>query len=190
MLINNIGPRRRPGLRGLGAPRRLAGLCPAAHRTFRPSIPPARNNPQAPAEPPVHARAVCDGPSSAPDPAAGVLELAAYARDDCTVITVVGELDIATAPSLAGALHHVPAPAPIILDLAGVTFMDCAGLHPILHAHRDAAARGTPLLLVPTTAITRLLRLTGTQHILTRPTVPDALATVTAQPHPPSNRDR
>ena len=105
------------------------------------------------------------------------------------MITIVGELDVATAPSLADVLNQAPASAPIILDLAGVTFMDCTGLHPILNAHRDAAARGTPLLLVPTTAITRLLRLTGTQHILTTPNVPDALATVTAQPHPPSNRD-
>lgn len=92
------------------------------------------------------------------------------------MITAAGELDIATTPRLAEALRHAPAHTPIILDLTGVTFMDAAGLHPILHAHHAATARRTPFILVPTPAITRLLRLTNLQHILrSTPTLPHAL---------------
>lgn len=102
--------------------------------------------------------------------------MAAAARDGCTVITAVGELDIATAALLAHALRHAPAHTPTILDLTDVTFMDAAGLHPLLRAHYDAAAQHVPFILVPTPAITRLLRLASLRHTLRcMPTVPDAL---------------
>lgn len=187
MRINHTGRALRPALRRPGALRSLASLCPVTHRTFLAAVPPARDDPQGPAQPSVHAGVGGKGRRRATRPAPTVLRVAAYASDGCIVITVAGELDVATAPSLADALHHVPAPVPIILDLAGVTFMDCAGLHPILHAHRAAAARGTPIVLVPTPAIARLLRLTGTQYIPASPTMPAALATVTAHTrHSPS----
>jgi anti-anti-sigma factor len=99
------------------------------------------------------------------------------------VITVVGELDIATAPRLADTLRRARTRAPIILDLTGVTFMDCAGLHPILPAHLDAVARRAPFILVLTPTINRLLQLAGVQDLGSRPGLPDAPTAATAQPY-------
>lgn len=109
-------------------------------------------------------------------PATTALRVATTARGSCTVITAIGEVDIATTTLLADALLHAPAHAPIILDLTDVAFMDCTGLHSILRARDNAAAQHAPFILVPSPKITRLLRLANLQHILrTKPTVPDAL---------------
>ena len=174
----NVGRERRPSSLRPSAAQSFARLCRGAHPTLKPTLPQAHIDLQRPTQP---LAAAHTGPSDAgPSPeefAAPTvpLHVVTYARDGHTVITAVGELDIATAPRLAETLRRTPARAPIILDLTGVTFMDCAGLHPILHAHYDIARR-TPLILVPTPAISRLLRLADIQHVLrSRPTVLDAL---------------
>jgi anti-anti-sigma factor len=57
---------------------------------------------------------------------------------------VSGELDIATAPDLEARLgralaqHHG---AGIVLDLSAVTFLDCAGLRPVIRARNRLAHR-------------------------------------------------
>jgi len=60
-----------------------------------------------------------------------------------TVITVAGEVDIATAPRLG---HHLTALAgsgrPVIADLDQVSFIDAAGLRVLAAAARQAAAAG------------------------------------------------
>ena len=51
--------------------------------------------------------------------------------DDCPVVEVTGELDIATADLLDLHLHDVitrHGPARIVLDLSGLTFCDASGL--------------------------------------------------------------
>lgn len=163
---------RRPGARAS-----FAYHCRAARRTAQPAAR-THNDPDTPAQPSmtVPARRGDAGPARAAHAASATLRVTTGGRDGCTVITAVGELDIATASRLTDALRHAPARAPIILDLTGVAFMDCTGLHPILRAHHAASAQHNRLILVPTPAITRLLRLTDLQHILpSRPTLPDAL---------------
>ena len=60
------------------------------------------------------------------------------------VVTVSGEIDIATGPKLRegllGAIGRYG--ARLALDLGGVTFMDCAGLNVLLAAHRRARLEG------------------------------------------------
>jgi anti-sigma B factor antagonist len=156
-----------------------------------------RNGSKNPAQPSTTLRAHLCGARTRPKThtVTAALRVAATIHEGCTVIAVLGELDIAAASRLADALSHAPARTPIILDLTGVTFMDCTGLHPILQAHRDAAARGTPFILVPTPAITRFLQLANVHNALhSRRTVPDALtAAAAATPEPgmttPSERD-
>ncbi len=66
-----------------------------------------------------------------------------------TVITVAGEVDIATAPRLG---HHLAALAgsgrPVIADLDQVSFIDAAGLRVLAAAARQAAAAGGSLHVV------------------------------------------
>jgi anti-sigma B factor antagonist len=55
----------------------------------------------------------------------------------CWVVRVSGEVDLATAPALALALEQVPGAATaVVVDLRGVTFMDCSGLPVLLRARR------------------------------------------------------
>jgi anti-anti-sigma factor len=72
-----------------------------------------------------------------------------------------GELDMATAGLLRTALHDALADSPgLVLDMAGVTFIDAVGLRVIL----DAAASldgEQPLLVVGSRQLERLLELAG-----------------------------
>ncbi|MFF5919783.1 STAS domain-containing protein [Streptomyces flavochromogenes] len=110
------------------------------------------------------------------------------------IVVVSGEIDSATAPHLSrrllAALHAHP--EGVTLDLAAVTFCDCAGLRAFLRAHAAWAARSeragstapaaprqhldsghrplTPLALGPVSPrMTRLLQLTGTAELFAPP---------------------
>ena len=81
----------------------------------------------------------------------------------CTVITVAGEVDIATAPRLG---HHLAALAgsgrPVIADLDQVSFIDAAGLRVLAAAARQAAAAGGSLHVVSGRyQVRRVFTLTG-----------------------------
>jgi anti-sigma B factor antagonist len=56
-----------------------------------------------------------------------------------TVLRVAGEIDIATAPTLAGAIDAAVAAGALELwiDLTPTSFMDSAGVHVLLAAHAD-----------------------------------------------------
>jgi anti-sigma B factor antagonist len=78
------------------------------------------------------------------------------------VITVTGELDIATAPTLDHVLDRAIGGRPtpdVIIDLRGVTFIDCAALGVLIRARNRLGDR-LWLRSVPP-AVTRLLDLTG-----------------------------
>ena len=92
----------------------------------------------------------------------------------CTVrVALVGEIDLATAPTLHDRLLtvlHEQTPAVLDVDLAGVTFLDCAGIG-MLIAARNAAihAGGHVRVSHPQPAVRRLLDMTGLLGILTAP---------------------
>ena len=67
-----------------------------------------------------------------------------YPYDGATLV-LSGEVDLLTAPVLRSRLHQAASGAgELVVDLSAVTFMDCAGLEPLLEAR---AARRSPLLL-------------------------------------------
>ena len=77
------------------------------------------------------------------------------------VLSVCGEVDLSAAEELRRCLHVLArdASATIAVDLAGVTFISCAGLAPLVEARRHLGRR---LRLSATSpAVDRLLRLTG-----------------------------
>ena len=86
-----------------------------------------------------------------------------------TVLTVTGELDLATSPALEAELDRAGAgPELVILDLRGVSFMDSTGLSLLVKAQRRAQESRRQLAVVKGGAqVQRLLTLTGVAERLT-----------------------
>jgi RND superfamily putative drug exporter len=79
------------------------------------------------------------------------LSIDVASRDDGQVhVTLTGELDTATVERFAGSLAVVEAEAPavLVIDLRGLTFMDSAGLRELFQARRRASAADRRLVLV------------------------------------------
>jgi anti-anti-sigma factor len=86
------------------------------------------------------------------------------------VVEVCGEVDIQSAPWLRDELlrtvrRHGPR---IALDLAGVTFLDCAGINVLLSTRRRALLEGGWLQVVrPSARAWRVISVLGLQDVLT-----------------------
>jgi anti-anti-sigma factor len=80
---------------------------------------------------------------------------------DVTVI-LAGELDCASAPALTARFAELLAKRPqrLVLDLADVTFMDCAGITPIARARRALAPARPVILRSPAPLVRQLLKIT------------------------------
>jgi anti-sigma B factor antagonist len=75
------------------------------------------------------------------------------------VLEIEGEMDLQVVPLLSGMDDP---PCFLVLDLHGVTFMDCSSLHVLEDARRRAAtAGGSVRLAAPSERALRLLKLTG-----------------------------
>lgn len=70
--------------------------------------------------------------------------------DDGPVVRVCGDVDLMTAPELAGRLWRLIADGNqlIEVDLAGVTFMSCRGIAVLVAATQLAALRGQVVRVV------------------------------------------
>lgn len=91
-------------------------------------------------------------------------------RDDWLIVAVHGELDLATVPRLASALEDAAASdaARIVIDLAGVTFIDSTGLRCLIEANATSRGNGDRLRFAnPQGAVQRLLELCGADTQLT-----------------------
>lgn len=85
-------------------------------------------------------------------------------EDGTDVFTLAGELDVATAPTLRGALGEAASDGrhELIVDLTGITFLDSTGLGALIGAHKRAQENGGKIRLVAADGqILRLLRITG-----------------------------
>ncbi len=94
------------------------------------------------------------------------INLSSRECDGRAVVALRGELDIADAASVAAALTVVASRArELIVDLAGLEFIDCSGLAALLLAREQARKAGGDLLLAaPQDQVLRILaatRLTG-----------------------------
>ena len=81
-----------------------------------------------------------------------------------TIVSIYGELDVATAPSLREKLIALVGDGSVklVLDLEGVDFLDSTGLGTIISALKRARTHGGDMRLVCTQArIRRLFEITG-----------------------------
>lgn len=93
-----------------------------------------------------------------------------------TVVELHGEIDVLTAPAISERIDELTAgPCPdLVVDLRGVTFIDCRGLAVLCRARRRAAEHtGRMRLVIDSPGVLRLLRVTGLANAFEVSPVPD-----------------
>lgn len=88
--------------------------------------------------------------------------------DGSQVVSVTGELDIATAQQAYAYLSDVidHGYAPVAVDLAGLTFCDASGLGVLAKAARRAADAGCQLMLTSARpSLLKIMRITGMDSV-------------------------
>lgn len=84
------------------------------------------------------------------------------------VISVTGELDIATADQAYSYISEVidGRPAPVTMDLSGLTFCDASGLGVLAKAARHAREAGRQLILTSARpSVLKIIRITGLDRV-------------------------
>ena len=82
------------------------------------------------------------------------------------LVSVVGEVDLATAPQLAESLVQF-ANGDVTVDLTQVTFLDSTGLHALVTAHEHLERRAARLRVTgASTAVLRVLEISGLDRYL------------------------
>jgi anti-sigma B factor antagonist len=99
-----------------------------------------------------------------------LVELEVRRSDGSVCIVATGEIDSSSAPQFRRILEGLldePGVAEIVVDLAGVTFLDSAGLCVLAAAHRRIKGRGIQLrVLASSRAVIRPLQITGLWDLL------------------------
>jgi anti-anti-sigma factor len=90
-------------------------------------------------------------------------------RDGTTaLVRIEGEIEFATAPRLRSALLDLAqeGAVPVVLDLAGVTFVDSAGISLLIQAKKRLANTGSDLVLrTPQPNVRRVLEISGVTEL-------------------------
>lgn len=96
-----------------------------------------------------------------------------YIPPGTVVVTVAGEVDIATAPALHAALVHalaVHVPAILDVDLSACTFLDACALRVLVTVQATALAAGCQMWArSPQPFVRMVLAVTSLLDVLTRP---------------------
>ncbi|MFI9503046.1 STAS domain-containing protein [Nocardia sp. NPDC052566] len=101
------------------------------------------------------------------------------ARDGATVLTVTGEVDLATAPALETAIEAILGgkPAALIIDLTAVSFLASAGMAVLVAAHKRAGAATSIAVVADGPATSRQLKMTSLDQVFSLySTLDEALA--------------
>ena len=87
--------------------------------------------------------------------------------DGGVIVSVHGELDLATAPQLDEALRARPPGTRLVIDLSGCTFLDSSGVRVLALQATEVANQGSRLeLVVVDTGIARVLEITGIDTLI------------------------
>jgi anti-anti-sigma factor len=96
---------------------------------------------------------------------------------DQWTLTVTGELDLAAAPEFWSAIAEIgmSTSTVVLVDLAGVEFIDSSGIRSVVEAARALSDAGGRLVLGPTSpTVKRVLELTGLTAVLRPPAQPES----------------
>jgi anti-sigma B factor antagonist len=99
-------------------------------------------------------------------------------KGETSVISVSGELDLASSPALEQELERVAASeaSMVIVDLSELEFMDSTGLSVLVRAHQRSEEKGQRFGLINSSQqVQRLLSLTGVADRLTLAETPELL---------------
>lgn len=104
------------------------------------------------------------------------------------VLSVSGEIDLATIPAFEAAIADAltQRPTALIVDLSGVDFLASAGLQALVAARESLTGAAEFAVVAGGPATSRPIQLTGLDQILSlHTTVADARSAVTGQSRPP-----
>jgi len=92
-------------------------------------------------------------------PSIGNLHVTSRAQGSTQVLSVTGQVDVATTDTLAGRIGDAIATAPetIVVDLSAVAFFGSGGLSTLLEADGHARASGCRLVVIPGNGVVRSL---------------------------------
>jgi anti-sigma B factor antagonist len=92
-------------------------------------------------------------------PSTGNLHVTSRSQGSTQVLSVTGQVDVATTDALAGGIRDAleGGPETIVVDLSGVAFFGSGGLNTLLEADGRARASGCKLVVVPGTGVVRTL---------------------------------
>jgi anti-sigma B factor antagonist len=106
---------------------------------------------------------------SAPAALAAQLELSTrMGANGYQIISVAGELDIATAEQAYSYISQVidERPAPVTVDLSGLTFCDASGLGALARIARHAREAGRQIMLTSARpSVVKIMRITGLDRV-------------------------
>lgn len=88
-------------------------------------------------------------------------------HDDATVLAVVGEVDLATAPALENAIEAILGVEPrvLIIDLSEVSFLASAGMAALVAAHHRAGEKTQIAVVADGPATSRQLKMTNLDQV-------------------------
>lgn len=88
-------------------------------------------------------------------------------ENGCVVLSVHGEIDLASAPSLESRVESLDHGTPVVVDLSGVTFIDSTGLRVLISANEAANEAGGRFHIVASEGpVTKLFAITGVDEWL------------------------
>jgi len=102
------------------------------------------------------------------EPASFVLDTAI--RGEALVVTVAGEVDLATSPELSQAVEgSANGAVRVVADLSAITFVDSSGISALVRAQSELARRGLELRVVAAAGgpVFRVLELMSLTDVLT-----------------------
>lgn len=93
--------------------------------------------------------------------------VAVQRRDGHVVVTVAGELDLLGAPELEAALTRLSPEVPVVVDCAGVQFLDSTALRVLLAQSMRLEADGGVLRVSnPSRQALHVLQISGLDHLM------------------------
>lgn len=115
------------------------------------------------------------------NPLADAMTTSVSVHDEATVLTVAGEVDLATAPALESAIEAALGgkPTALIIDLSQVSFLASAGMAALVGAHQRAGESTRIAVVADGPATGRQLKMTSLDQVFSlHPNLDEALSSL------------